>query len=67
MAKCNPFNLTSNPNTLGILGHARFISVFFSFLFCIGALRFQKLSVESSPISIRAGPIIIPIIKSSFN
>ncbi|KAC9255318.1 hypothetical protein E3N88_44275 [Mikania micrantha] len=33
----------------------------------MGALRFQKLPIEPAPISIRAGPIDIPIIKSSVN
>lgn len=42
-------------------------SVFISFLIYLGALRFQKLPVEPAPISIRAGPIDIPIIKSSVN
>ncbi|KAI5016272.1 hypothetical protein ZWY2020_006123 [Hordeum vulgare] len=32
-----------------------------------GCLRFQKLPVEPAPISIRAGPIDIPIIKSPVN
>nr|AKQ51030.1 Cytochrome c maturation subunit C [Neobartsia pedicularoides] len=46
---------------------ARLTSVFISFLIYIGALFFQKLPVEPAPISIRAGPIDIPIIKSSVN
>ncbi|KAM3344246.1 cytochrome c maturation protein CcmC [Capsicum galapagoense] len=46
---------------------ARLTSVFILFLIYLGALRFQKLSVEPAPISIRAGPIDIPIIKSSVN
>ncbi|KAF8057224.1 hypothetical protein N665_1263s0019 [Sinapis alba] len=46
---------------------ARLTSVFISFLIYLGALRFQKLPVEPASISIRAGPIDIPIIKSSVN
>ncbi|KAL9453231.1 hypothetical protein AB3S75_008933 [Citrus x aurantiifolia] len=46
---------------------AHLTSVFISFLIYLGALRFQKLPVESASISIRAGPIDIPIIKSSVN
>ncbi|KAL0289314.1 UNVERIFIED_CONTAM: putative cytochrome c biosynthesis ccmC-like mitochondrial protein [Sesamum calycinum] len=46
---------------------ARLTSVFISFLIYLGALCFQKLPVEPAPISIRAGPIDIPIIKSSVN
>nr|WJK71518.1 cytochrome c biogenesis C [Uncaria rhynchophylla] len=46
---------------------ARLTSVFILFLIYLGALCFQKLSVEPAPISIRAGPIDIPIIKSSVN
>ncbi|KAK6803033.1 hypothetical protein RDI58_000817 [Solanum bulbocastanum] len=46
---------------------ARLTSVFILFLIYLGALHFQKLSVEQAPISIRAGPIDIPIIKSSAN
>uniref|UniRef100_A0A7N2N716 Cytochrome c assembly protein domain-containing protein n=1 Tax=Quercus lobata TaxID=97700 RepID=A0A7N2N716_QUELO len=46
---------------------ARLTSVFISFLIYLGALRFQKLPVEPASISIRAGPIDIPIIKSSIN
>nr|YP_010921722.1 cytochrome c biogenesis C [Pinellia ternata]WIM35496.1 cytochrome c biogenesis C [Pinellia ternata] len=46
---------------------ARLTSVFISFLIYLGALRFQKLPVEPAPISIRAGPIDIPIIKSPVN
>nr|YP_010463017.1 cytochrome c biogenesis C [Vitex trifolia]UUJ36967.1 cytochrome c biogenesis C [Vitex trifolia] len=46
---------------------ARLTSVFILFLIYLGALCFQKLPVEPAPISIRAGPIDIPIIKSSVN
>ncbi|KAL3646593.1 ATP synthase subunit H protein (Va0H) (atp6H) (Atp6v0e) [Castilleja foliolosa] len=46
---------------------ARLTSVFISFLIYLGALFFQKLPVEPAPISIRAGPIDLPIIKSSVN
>ncbi|KAL8474015.1 hypothetical protein ACS0TY_030751 [Phlomoides rotata] len=46
---------------------ARLTSVLISFLIYLGALCFQKLSVELAPISIRAGPIDIPIIKSLVN
>lgn len=46
---------------------ARLTSVFISFLIYLGALCFQKLPVEPAPISIRAGPIDIPIIKFSVN
>ncbi|VYS71792.1 unnamed protein product [Arabidopsis thaliana] len=46
---------------------ARLTSVFISFLIYLGALRFQKLPVEPASISICAGPIDIPIIKSSVN
>ncbi|KAM7249932.1 hypothetical protein ACFE04_019711 [Oxalis oulophora] len=46
---------------------ARLTSVFILFLIYLGALRFQKLPVEPASISIRAGPIDIPIIKSSVN
>ncbi|KAG6621665.1 hypothetical protein I3842_Q008100 [Carya illinoinensis] len=46
---------------------ARLTSVLISFLIYLGALRFQKLPVEPASISIRAGPIDIPIIKSSVN
>lgn len=46
---------------------ARLTSVFILFLIYLGALRFQKLPVELAPISIRAGPIDIPIIKSPVN
>ncbi|KAL6520073.1 ATP synthase subunit H protein (Va0H) (atp6H) (Atp6v0e) [Orobanche hederae] len=46
---------------------ARLTLVFISFLIYLGALFFQKLPVEPAPISIRAGPIDIPIIKSSVN
>ncbi|KAL8505992.1 hypothetical protein ACS0TY_017011 [Phlomoides rotata] len=46
---------------------ARLTSVLISFLIYLGALCFQKLSVELAPISIRAGSIDIPIIKSSVN
>uniref|UniRef100_A0A6N2K8U8 Cytochrome c assembly protein domain-containing protein n=1 Tax=Salix viminalis TaxID=40686 RepID=A0A6N2K8U8_SALVM len=41
---------------------ARLTSVFISFFIYLGALRFQKLSVEPASISICAGPIDIPII-----
>uniref|UniRef100_A0A7N0RCG9 Cytochrome c assembly protein domain-containing protein n=1 Tax=Kalanchoe fedtschenkoi TaxID=63787 RepID=A0A7N0RCG9_KALFE len=46
---------------------ARLTSVFISFLIYVGALCFQKHPVEPAPISIRAGPIDIPIIKYSVN
>nr|YP_008964110.1 cytochrome c biogenesis C [Ajuga reptans]AHA84968.1 cytochrome c biogenesis C [Ajuga reptans] len=46
---------------------ARLTSVFISFLIYLGARCFQRLSVELAPISIRAGPIDIPIIKYSVN
>nr|YP_010722223.1 cytochrome c biogenesis C [Paropyrum anemonoides]WDV09979.1 cytochrome c biogenesis C [Paropyrum anemonoides] len=46
---------------------ARLTSVFISFPIYLGALRFQKLPVEPASISIRAGPIDIPIIKSPVN
>uniref|UniRef100_UPI00315C7BB1 cytochrome c biogenesis C n=1 Tax=Caryodaphnopsis henryi TaxID=1780282 RepID=UPI00315C7BB1 len=46
---------------------ARLTSVFLSFLIYWGALLFQKLPYEPAPISIRAGPIDIPIIKSPVN
>nr|UGV21726.1 cytochrome c biogenesis C [Cucumis melo subsp. agrestis] len=46
---------------------ARLTSVFISFLIYLGALRFQKLPVEPASISIRLGPIDIPIIKFSVN
>nr|WRW54045.1 cytochrome c biogenesis C [Mesembryanthemum crystallinum] len=46
---------------------ARLTSVFISFLIYIGALCFQKLSVEPAPISICVGSIDIPIIKFSVN
>nr|QXE43920.1 cytochrome c biogenesis C [Ginkgo biloba] len=46
---------------------ARLTSVFISFLIYPGAPRFQKLSVEPAPISIRVGPINIPIIKFPAN
>ena len=46
---------------------ARLTSIFILFLIYLGALRFQKLPVEPAPISIRAGPINIPIIKSPVN
>ncbi|VAH16098.1 unnamed protein product [Triticum turgidum subsp. durum] len=42
-------------------------SIFILFLIYLGALRFQKLLVEPAPISICAGPIDIPIIKSPVN
>ncbi|MCL7050842.1 hypothetical protein MKW94_007111 [Papaver nudicaule] len=46
---------------------ARLTSVLILFLIYLGALRFQKLSVELSSISICVGPIDIPIIKFSVN
>nr|KAJ0188995.1 hypothetical protein LSAT_V11C800396540 [Lactuca sativa] len=46
---------------------ARLTFVLISFLIYMGALLFQKLPIEPAPISIRAGPIDIPIIKSSVN
>ncbi|GFP85108.1 putative cytochrome c biosynthesis ccmc-like mitochondrial protein [Phtheirospermum japonicum] len=46
---------------------ARLTSVFISFHIYLCALFFQKLPVEPAPISICAGPIDIPIIKSSVN
>ncbi|KAF3666975.1 putative cytochrome c biosynthesis ccmC-like mitochondrial protein [Capsicum annuum] len=46
---------------------ARLISLFILFLIYLGALHFQNLSVEPSPISIRAEPIDIQIIKSLVN
>ncbi|KAL5054926.1 hypothetical protein RYX36_035608 [Vicia faba] len=46
---------------------ARLTYVFLSFLIYLCALHFQKLPVEPAPISIRAGLIDIPIIKSSVN
>ncbi|XBI00098.1 hypothetical protein VPH35_129262 [Triticum aestivum] len=46
---------------------ARLTSVFIMFLIYLGALRFPKLPVELAPISICAGPIDIPIIKSLVN
>ncbi|KAI4983842.1 hypothetical protein ZWY2020_025708 [Hordeum vulgare] len=46
---------------------ARLTYVLILFLIYLGALRFQKLLVEPAPISIRAGPIDIPIIKSLVN
>lgn len=46
---------------------ARLTSVFISFLIYLGALCFQKLPVEPASISIRAGLMDIPIIKSSVN
>nr|XP_040249503.1 putative cytochrome c biosynthesis ccmC-like mitochondrial protein [Aegilops tauschii subsp. strangulata] len=46
---------------------ARLTFVFIYFLIYLGALPFRKLPVESAPISIRAGPIDIPIIKSPVN
>ncbi|KAI4965554.1 hypothetical protein ZWY2020_051308 [Hordeum vulgare] len=57
---------------IGLCGYlsvwdARLTSVFILFLIYLGALRFQKLPVEPAPISIRAGPIDIPIIKSPVN
>ncbi|KAL5070729.1 hypothetical protein RYX36_021616, partial [Vicia faba] len=46
---------------------ARLPSVFILFFIYLGALRFQKLTVEPAPISICVGPIDIPIIKSLAN
>ncbi|PHT42125.1 putative cytochrome c biosynthesis ccmC-like mitochondrial protein [Capsicum baccatum] len=46
---------------------AHLISLFILFLIYLGTLHFQNLSVEPSPISIRAGPIDIQIIKSLVN
>ncbi|KAI3900361.1 hypothetical protein MKW92_035696 [Papaver armeniacum] len=46
---------------------ARLTSVLILFLIYLGALRFQKLSVELATISICVGPIDIPIIKFSVN
>ncbi|XBI55068.1 hypothetical protein VPH35_036962 [Triticum aestivum] len=46
---------------------ARLTSIFILFLIYLGALHFQKLPIEPTPISIRAGPIDIPIIKSPVN
>ena len=46
---------------------ARLTSVFILLLIYLGALAFQKISVELASILIRAGPIDIPIIKSSVN
>ncbi|CAN1186831.1 Putative cytochrome c biosynthesis ccmC-like mitochondrial protein [Linum perenne] len=46
---------------------ARLTSVFILFLIYLGALRFQKIPVEPASISIRVGPIDIPIIKFSVN
>ncbi|MCL7033257.1 hypothetical protein MKW94_023645 [Papaver nudicaule] len=46
---------------------ARLTSVLILFLIYLGALRFQKLSVELASISICVGPIDIPIIKFSVN
>ncbi|KAL4179627.1 hypothetical protein AMTRI_Chr13g88230 [Amborella trichopoda] len=46
---------------------ASLTSVFISFLIYLDALCFQKLPVEPAPISIRAGPIDTPIIKSRVN
>ncbi|KAI5677298.1 hypothetical protein M9H77_08248 [Catharanthus roseus] len=46
---------------------ARLTCVFILFLSYLGALRFQKLSVEPAPISICVGLIDIPIINSSVN
>jgi heme exporter protein CcmC len=46
---------------------ARLTSVFILFLIYLGALRLKAFSVEPAPISIRAGPIDIPIIKFSVN
>ncbi|KAI3978244.1 hypothetical protein MKX01_013075 [Papaver californicum] len=44
---------------------ARLTSLLILFLIYLGALRFQKLSVELASISICIGPIDIPIIKFS--
>ncbi|KAI5007574.1 hypothetical protein ZWY2020_054634 [Hordeum vulgare] len=46
---------------------ARLTSVFILFLIYLGALRFQKLLVEPTPISVHSRPIDIPIIKSPIN
>ena len=46
---------------------ARLTSIFISFLIYLGALHFLKLLAELASISIRVGPINIPIIKSSVN
>ncbi|VAH02532.1 unnamed protein product [Triticum turgidum subsp. durum] len=46
---------------------ARLNSIFILFLIYLGAPCFQKLPVEPAPISICAGPIDIPIIKSPVN
>ncbi|KAI3997066.1 hypothetical protein MKX01_032717 [Papaver californicum] len=46
---------------------ARLTYVLILFLIYLGALRFQKLSVELASISICVGPIDIPIIKFSVN
>ncbi|KAI3932687.1 hypothetical protein MKW98_012658 [Papaver atlanticum] len=46
---------------------AHLTSVLILFLIYLGALRFQKLSVELASISICVGPIDIPIIKFSVN
>ncbi|MCL7024830.1 hypothetical protein MKW94_010261 [Papaver nudicaule] len=46
---------------------ARLTSILILFLIYLGALRFQKLSVELASISICVGPIDIPIIKFSVN
>uniref|UniRef100_A0A3B6FL75 Cytochrome c assembly protein domain-containing protein n=1 Tax=Triticum aestivum TaxID=4565 RepID=A0A3B6FL75_WHEAT len=46
---------------------ARLTFVFILFLIYLGALCFQKLPIEPAPISIRARPIDIPIIKSPVN
>ena len=46
---------------------ARLTTVFISSLIYPGASRSQKLPVEPAPISIRVGPINIPIIKSPVN
>ncbi|PHT82041.1 putative cytochrome c biosynthesis ccmC-like mitochondrial protein [Capsicum annuum] len=42
-------------------------SVFILFFIYLGALHFQKLSIELAPISIHSGPINILLIKSSVN
>lgn len=44
---------------------ARFTSVVLSLLIYLGALRLQKRPVEPAPISIRSGPLDLPLIKSS--
>ena len=49
------------------LWDAHLTFVFISFLIYLGALHFQKLPVKPASISIHAGLIDIPIIKSSVN